>query len=89
MDQNTLPLTCEAQFLKSIPAARPMTDSQSVRLGFEVANVDETFDRLTLLNGEQVASPQSSPWGRRAVMRDPDGYNLELTTSSQNRESES
>lgn len=57
------------------PGAPPTTE---VRLGFAVEEVDTTFERLVALGAKQVSSPKVSPWGRRAIVTDPDGHRVEL-----------
>lgn len=52
------------------------------RLGFRVQGLDELLPMLTTLGGTTVAMPKDSPWGRRAVMSDPDGRRVELTELS-------
>jgi lactoylglutathione lyase len=46
-----------------------------VRLGFSVASVDAVVDNLAS-SGEVHSAPKDSPWGRRAVVQDPDGHRL-------------
>jgi lactoylglutathione lyase len=56
------------------------TDSTaSVRLGFCVASVDKTMADLEAAGMMIVSPPKDSPWGRRAVVDDPDGHRIELT----------
>lgn len=61
----------------------PLTENdaptRSTRIGFMVESVDETYQALLAAGGHAVASPQESPWGRRAVVADPDGHCVELT----------
>ena len=53
----------------------------STRLGFSVASVDETLARLLEAGGSETMSPRESKWGRRAVVTDPDGHRVELTST--------
>jgi len=50
----------------------------TTRLGFAVDELDKTLDRLKAVNGEVSREPEDTPWGRRAVVRDPDGRSIEL-----------
>jgi predicted enzyme related to lactoylglutathione lyase len=54
--------------------------SPSVRLGFAVENVDAAIISLENAGGSVVSAPRDSPWGRRAVMRDPGGYAVEIAS---------
>lgn len=49
-----------------------------VRLGFAVRSLDEVLATLAAAEGAIVAPPRDSPWGRRAVVVDPDGHRVEL-----------
>ena len=64
------------------PKHQPTT---STRLGFSIDDVDVYMDRLTELGGSIVSEPKDSEWGRRAVVKDPDGHTIELITQP-NRE---
>ena len=56
------------------------TDSTAgVRVGFKVAAVDVIVQRLEEAGAKIISAPKSSPWGRRAVVEDPDGHRVELT----------
>jgi len=52
---------------------------EAVRLGFRVPSIDAALEQFRILNAEIVTPPRESPWGRRAVVRDPDGRMFELT----------
>ena len=56
--------------------------TSSVRIGFSVYSVDDTYSALLAAGGESVLSPQDSPWGSRAVVADPDGHRVELTAQA-------
>jgi catechol 2,3-dioxygenase-like lactoylglutathione lyase family enzyme len=49
------------------------------RLGFAVASVDELVVALKESGATILTSPADSEWGRRAVVKDPDGHTVELT----------
>ncbi|YCM43434.1 VOC family protein [Verrucomicrobiaceae bacterium 227] len=62
------------------------TSSEGARVGFSVPDVDSTIANLRDAGCKVVSDPKDSPWGRRAVVRDPDGHSVELTTpNGQNR----
>lgn len=59
------------------PQSAAGDSTSGTRIGFSVSSVDRV---LSLLGSEAVlSSPQDSPWGRRAVIADPDGHRIELT----------
>lgn len=49
-------------------------------LGFAVASVDEAVAAVRRLRAQILTEPSDSPWGRRAVVLDPDGRSVELST---------
>lgn len=49
-----------------------------LRLGFQVHSVDESVAALQKAGAVIVPPAKHSPWGRRAVVDDPDGCRLEL-----------
>lgn len=52
------------------------------RLGFIVEDLDALLPAL-VEGGGRIASPaKDSPWGRRAVVVDPDGHKVELVQAS-------
>ncbi|MEO1432420.1 MAG: VOC family protein [Cyanobacteria bacterium J06633_8] len=53
-------------------------DTSGVRLGFRVSSVDKTIKELQGIETVILSPPKDSPWGRRAVILDPDGYKIEL-----------
>jgi len=60
--------------LYPLPGDAGTTDG-STRLGFAVPNLETVLRSLE----EAVVSPvMETPWGRRAVVRDPDGRAVEL-----------
>lgn len=56
------------------------TPTTSARIGFTVLDVDGAIARARAAGITVVAPPQPSPWGRRAVLADPDGHRVELVT---------
>jgi lactoylglutathione lyase len=63
----------------------PLTEkdvpTSSARIGFSVPSVDDAYQSLLGVGGQAVSSPRNSPWGRRAVVADPDDHRVELTAS--------
>jgi catechol 2,3-dioxygenase-like lactoylglutathione lyase family enzyme len=54
--------------------------TNATRIGFSVPSVDEAYLALLAAGGASVSPPRASLWGRRAVVSDPDGHRVELTT---------
>lgn len=50
----------------------------TTRLGFAVDDLGTTMDQLKSLHAAVAREPERSAWGRRAVVRDPDGRSIEL-----------
>ena len=49
-----------------------------LRIGFQVRAVDRTVETLQRAGAKIVSLPKDSPWGRRAVVEDPEGNRVEL-----------
>ena len=47
-------------------------------LGFRVASLAKTLLALRLIRAKVLVRPQKVPWGRRAIVQDPDGRKVEL-----------
>lgn len=60
------------------PAADAEIVNASTRLGFQVRSLAAKIETLRALGTPIVSEPKSSPWGERAVVRDPDGRAVEL-----------
>lgn len=62
----------------------PLSDkslpTHSTRIGFAVHCVDDTYTKALAAGAKSLLSPQDSEWGRRAVIVDPDGHRVELTS---------
>src|SRR5205814_1598630 len=60
----------------------PTTDAETVdcttRLGFCVSKMAETVEALRSVGTPIVGEPKATEWGKRAVVRDPDGRVIEL-----------
>ena len=80
-------LACEgAAVFEIYPLGSSQVPSTSVRIGLSVDDVDACVDdRIAELGGSIVKAPHDSPWGRRAVVKDPDGHTVELVTAEEER----
>jgi catechol 2,3-dioxygenase-like lactoylglutathione lyase family enzyme len=59
---------------------RDESDSTSrTRLGFKISNLDQTLVALEQAGAKIISPPKDSPFGRRAVVDDPDGHRVELS----------
>lgn len=63
------------------PLTNEATATTGVRIGFAVESIDQVFEHLLSVGGQAVSAPKNSPWGRRAVIADPDGHRVELTSA--------
>jgi predicted enzyme related to lactoylglutathione lyase len=50
----------------------------TTRLGFSVENLAGVVEAIQATGAPVLTSPQETPWGYRAVVRDPDGRAVEL-----------
>ena len=57
----------------------------SVRIGFNVDDVDGVIALLREIDATIITEPTDTEWGRRAVVKDLDGHTVELVTPT-NRE---
>lgn len=64
--------------LEIYPRRDESDSTRSVRLGFRVAGLDRLLEELGRCGTPVVVPPRDSPWGRRAVVDDPDGHRVEL-----------
>ena len=64
--------------LEIYPLSAEQAAAPSTRLGFSVSSIDQVVVRLAKVNHRPVTEPRGSPWGRRAVLQDPDGHRVEL-----------
>jgi catechol 2,3-dioxygenase-like lactoylglutathione lyase family enzyme len=53
--------------------------SGATMLGFRVANINAVLIKLQEIGYTALPTIQSTPWGRRIVLTDPDGRKVELT----------
>jgi lactoylglutathione lyase len=63
--------------LYPLPEGVSLPDT-TTRLGFAVARLDEVLEALGRLAAFVTSPPRQTEWGRRAVVRDPDGRAVEL-----------
>jgi lactoylglutathione lyase len=75
-------LACEraGHALEIYPIGKDGQGTAAARIGFAVPSVDDAFAASLAAGGAEVSAPQDSPWGRRAVVSDPDGHRVELTS---------
>ncbi|MCJ8007339.1 VOC family protein [Lederbergia wuyishanensis] len=52
--------------------------NKNIRLGFSIKHIESVIATLKLIGAEIVTEPKASPWGKRAVVKDPDGNSIEL-----------
>lgn len=69
------------QVFEIYPLTEDDVPTSSARIGFCVPSVGDACQALLAAGGQAVSSPRNSPWGRRAVVADPDGHRVELTAS--------
>lgn len=60
------------------PQSNDGPSTLGTRIGFAVASVDSVVAGLTEYPDAIVSAPKDSEWGRRAVLKDPDGHRVEL-----------
>ena len=59
--------------------SHPAPGAAGFELGFEVDDVDATYDELVAAGATPITPPDDRPWGQRtAYVADPDGYLIEL-----------
>ncbi len=66
----------------SIWKVEPMPERRGwgVYLTFPADDLEEAYGRLTALGGEILTTPRATSWGTRMfLVKDPDGYLLELS----------
>ena len=68
----------EGVVLEVYPAKSAEEVGQTSRLGFKVEAISEVVIGIVEAEGTIVSEPKQSPWGLRAVVRDPDNRTVEL-----------
>ncbi len=64
--------------LEIYPRRQEDNGSEGTRLGFRVRGLETVVARVKEQGATVVSEPTCSPWGRRAVVRDPDGHEVDL-----------
>ena len=64
------------------------TKSGATRIGFNVSSVDKVVYSLRQFDTTVLTPACDSPWGRRAVVADPDGNRVELTQKIDEKQSQ-
>lgn len=59
----------------------------TTRLGFAVESLTEVVEAIQAIGAPVVTQSQETPWGYRAVVRDPDGRAVELYERGQKADS--
>lgn len=60
------------------PVSAEGLSTLGTRIGFRVPSVDKALERLAECPETVVSAAKDSEWGRRAVVKDPDGHRVEL-----------
>lgn len=61
------------------PRSDSQPDTSATRVGFQVPSLSAAMKALSALTGSRVLrQPESTKWGRRAVIVDPEGHRVEL-----------
>ena len=63
------------------PLSPDGSSTLGTRIGFSVVSLDEAIESLKDFPNAILSPPADSPWGRRAVVADPDGHKVELIQS--------
>jgi lactoylglutathione lyase len=61
------------------PGQKALDSTKTTRIGFRVTELDMILAKLEENGVEIISRPENSPWGRRAIVSDPDGHRVELT----------
>jgi catechol 2,3-dioxygenase-like lactoylglutathione lyase family enzyme len=60
------------------PLSADGSPTLGTRIGFSVPSLDSAIAALSDYLDVVISPPKDSPWGRRAVIADPDGHRVEL-----------
>lgn len=60
------------------PMSSDGVPTTGARIGFSIPSLDVAIAALSDFPDAIVSPPKDSPWGRRAVVADPDGHRVEL-----------
>jgi predicted enzyme related to lactoylglutathione lyase len=61
------------------PRSAKSGDTSDMRLGFGVDDVDAVWQQALIAGAKGLTPPEPSPWGYRAVLKDPEGHVVELS----------
>jgi len=64
---------------ENYPRGDEKDSTSRTRLGFRVPNLNQTIATLEESGAKIISPPKDTPFGRRAVIDDPDGHRIELT----------
>ena len=64
------------------PAESDDDSTRRARIGFMVPDVDRFSADLVAVGGTLVTAAKDTSWGRRAVLRDPEGHTVEITQTA-------
>lgn len=68
---------------ESSPGEAPsLRTGGSTQVGFQVADLDDALRWVHERGAQVLIEPQDVPWGRRALVLDPDGRAVELNQAS-------
>lgn len=67
------------------PLTKDVELDLTIRLGFEVSNVESTIAKIKFIEGKIVSLPKDTAWGKRAVIKDLDGRTVELYESEKQK----
>ncbi len=71
-----------AATIEIYPSTEQASSTASARIGFTVACLDDALSTPALMRAKMLSHPSDSPWGRRAVVQDPEGHKVELVEES-------
>jgi catechol 2,3-dioxygenase-like lactoylglutathione lyase family enzyme len=74
-------LCCESHgFVFEIyPLGKKQTATVDTRLGFAVKSIRGAIAKAESVGGVVFQLPKQTPWGKRAVLCDPDGHRVEIS----------
>lgn len=60
------------------PRSDSQPDTSATRVGFQVSSLSASMKAMALTGTRVLRQPESTKWGRRAVIVDPEGHRVEL-----------
>jgi lactoylglutathione lyase len=70
--------------LEIYPYQESQGETTGARLGFQVDSIDHVLAACAA-EARVISVPKLMPWGRRAVIQDPEGHKVELTEAVSGR----